>query len=379
MKSPLASTVKRLFSVSGNQCAFPACDAPLVDEASGKVTGQVCHIRARKPGGPRYDPNLSAGELHAFENLLLLCPTHHTVIDRDPAAYPTERVLAMKADHEARCKGGPPPGEHLSEAFLSSLSLTVVVNVSPTPAVRSGRARPEASGGSRLGRRLRRLLGGDDRETYERHGRLIELRRPPTPMLETLRRAGVRSLSVRAKRYALAAVFYYLWFGFDVWFVSKVGLDYSSALDMLPPPAFLALGSGFTYLAWLNRRQVGRMKIQSLTFGGDIHLTRELTLEADFERLAVECVSALRATGALIFEIARSSDDQVTISAFREHGGRWTRFTARGFAFDEIVVSVLREEGRCLVRVETSLGRDPGRSVGYVSGFLKRLVGWGRK
>ena len=64
MSSPSVPTIKRLFAVSGNQCAFPRCPLPLVDISSGKVTGRICHIKAQKSGGPRYDPDQTDEEQH---------------------------------------------------------------------------------------------------------------------------------------------------------------------------------------------------------------------------------------------------------------------------------------------------------------------------
>jgi len=51
---PTETTIKRLFAVSGNRCAFPGCTAVLV--TGGVVTGEICHIKAQNPQGPRYDP-----------------------------------------------------------------------------------------------------------------------------------------------------------------------------------------------------------------------------------------------------------------------------------------------------------------------------------
>lgn len=34
MKAPRDSTIKRLFALSGNRCAFPKCYTPLVDQTS---------------------------------------------------------------------------------------------------------------------------------------------------------------------------------------------------------------------------------------------------------------------------------------------------------------------------------------------------------
>ena len=90
MAGPSAPTIKRLFAVSGNTCAFPGCNIPLVDATSGKVTARICHIKARQPGGPRYDAQQTEDERHAFENLVLMCPMHHDVIDSDAETYTVE-------------------------------------------------------------------------------------------------------------------------------------------------------------------------------------------------------------------------------------------------------------------------------------------------
>ena len=93
MAGASVATVKRLFAVSGNRCAFPGCALPLVDEASGKVTGRICHIKADSPGGPRYDPEQSEKKRHGFDNLVLMCSLHHDVIDSNAEAYTVERLL----------------------------------------------------------------------------------------------------------------------------------------------------------------------------------------------------------------------------------------------------------------------------------------------
>jgi hypothetical protein len=99
--SPTQATIKRLFAVSGNRCAFPKCKQPLVDSSAGKVTGRISHIKARSPGGPRYDPLQTEEERHQFDNLLLLCPIHHDVIDDDPLSYSVARLTKMKSEHES--------------------------------------------------------------------------------------------------------------------------------------------------------------------------------------------------------------------------------------------------------------------------------------
>jgi len=98
-KEPTAATVKRLFAFSKNQCAFPDCTAPIV-EASGVVTGIICHIKARNRGGPRYDTRQSPEERHSFDNLMLLCSRHSKIIDSQPKTYTVDLLREIKELHE---------------------------------------------------------------------------------------------------------------------------------------------------------------------------------------------------------------------------------------------------------------------------------------
>jgi len=125
MAGPSVATVKRLFAVSGNRCAFPGCALPLVDEASGKVTGRICHIRARSPEGQRYHAGQSEKERHGFANLVLMCPLHHDVIDNDAETYTVEGLLEIKARHEARYAGGAEPSDAIARQFLLQFEVQV--------------------------------------------------------------------------------------------------------------------------------------------------------------------------------------------------------------------------------------------------------------
>lgn len=99
MTQPSLATIKKLFAYSQNLCAFPQCDARLVEDA-GIVTGIVCHIKARRPGGPRYDPHQTAEERHGFENLILMCGRHAKIIDSDPRQFTVDQLQEIKAIHE---------------------------------------------------------------------------------------------------------------------------------------------------------------------------------------------------------------------------------------------------------------------------------------
>ncbi len=94
------STIKRLFGMSSNKCAIPDCKAPLI--IGEVVVGEVCHIKARRKGGARHDPTLTAAEKDAFENLVLLCSTCHKLIDSCPDEYSSEWLRSIKASHESK-------------------------------------------------------------------------------------------------------------------------------------------------------------------------------------------------------------------------------------------------------------------------------------
>lgn len=102
MTEPSPSTIKKLLARSGNRCAFPNCTLPIVED-SGILTGVVCHIKARSPAGPRYDPTQTPEARHSYENLIVMCARHGRLIDADPAAYPVELLYAIKAAHEKKC------------------------------------------------------------------------------------------------------------------------------------------------------------------------------------------------------------------------------------------------------------------------------------
>lgn len=107
MKAPKTSTLKRLFAVSGNVCAFPECATALVD--SDNVVGEVCHIKGNKPDSARHDFNQTEEERHGYENLILMCPTHHAMIDKDEKVYTVKKLLGYKAQH------APQPNSVISE------------------------------------------------------------------------------------------------------------------------------------------------------------------------------------------------------------------------------------------------------------------------
>jgi hypothetical protein len=98
LTGPTIATIKRLFAMSGNQCAFPKCASTLVD--GEKVVAKICHIKARSEGGPRFDSGQTPEERHGYDNLILMCGRHHDVIDDDEEAYTVEYLHRLKTKHE---------------------------------------------------------------------------------------------------------------------------------------------------------------------------------------------------------------------------------------------------------------------------------------
>lgn len=102
--APTADTVRRLYLLSGNQCAFPGCHHPIIIE-EGTYVGELCHICAAEEGGERFDPTQTNEARRHFDNLLLMCHDHH-VVTNDVVTYPVERMSQIKAEHERRFELG---------------------------------------------------------------------------------------------------------------------------------------------------------------------------------------------------------------------------------------------------------------------------------
>ena len=91
-----------LWGRSGGLCAM--CRTEITTDGSdghARPIGEQAHIVAQRPKGPRGDVDLPEGEGDRGGNLILLCPTCHTEVDKDPGAWPPERLREVKEAHEA--------------------------------------------------------------------------------------------------------------------------------------------------------------------------------------------------------------------------------------------------------------------------------------
>lgn len=120
------ATKKKLFAASSNECAFPECDEEVVDIEEEVVIGVIAHIRARSEDGPRHDPDMTDDERDEFSNLMVLCPTHHTRIDKNPEKYPPEKLEEWKEQHEQEAtEEQDVPDDILSELEVESIEVNI--------------------------------------------------------------------------------------------------------------------------------------------------------------------------------------------------------------------------------------------------------------
>jgi hypothetical protein len=112
------NTIKKLYAVSSNLCAFPGCRTRLVGKDGKTLVGEVCHIRGDKPDAPRYDASQTDDERQSFENLIVLCPTHHTLVDSDEARYTVAVLQDMKKHHEGKAKEPYLISDELAERII---------------------------------------------------------------------------------------------------------------------------------------------------------------------------------------------------------------------------------------------------------------------
>ena len=125
--TPTSSVARDLYLRSGNRCAFPGCRQPLMTQ-DGVLVGEIAHIEAALPSGPRFRASMTNEERRAFGNLLLMCGTHHTIIDKDIARWTIERLTELKKAHEAIYTGavdGCGPPSETSQKAASGAQLAI--------------------------------------------------------------------------------------------------------------------------------------------------------------------------------------------------------------------------------------------------------------
>lgn len=93
--------IKLLWGRAGGMCSKPDCRDELIDVGESDeayLIGEMAHVIARNIGGPRSD---GGGGDDTYDNLILLCPTHHRKIDKSPeGTFPVALLHSWKSQHE---------------------------------------------------------------------------------------------------------------------------------------------------------------------------------------------------------------------------------------------------------------------------------------
>jgi ABC-3C protein/HNH endonuclease len=95
---------------SGNLCAFRDCRMLLTSDGvdSGPaVIGVAAHIYGEnsgtktKPASARYRATMTEEQRNNYNNLIYLCPSCHTKIDKQEKDYPADLLFSLKCEHES--------------------------------------------------------------------------------------------------------------------------------------------------------------------------------------------------------------------------------------------------------------------------------------
>ena len=96
-------TRKILWARSGNRCAVCRCELVIESTANdpAAIVGDECHIISKQPTGPRSRLGIEVDtDLDSYDNLILLCKTHHRLIDEQTNKFSVDRLREIKIAHE---------------------------------------------------------------------------------------------------------------------------------------------------------------------------------------------------------------------------------------------------------------------------------------
>jgi hypothetical protein len=98
-------TLKLLWGRAAGRCAMPDCRVELFasepDYNPICIIGEMGHVAGSSDVGPRPNSAMTLGDRDDYENLILLCRNCHCRIDGLAPAFPEQRLLGIKTDHEA--------------------------------------------------------------------------------------------------------------------------------------------------------------------------------------------------------------------------------------------------------------------------------------
>lgn len=104
-RDEFAPSVKKVIAErAGHHCSRPECRRPTIgphsDPTKSTSTGVVAHIRAAKPGGPRFDRNQTHEDRKSIGNAIWLCHGCSDLVDKNEDKYPPELLTAWTREQE---------------------------------------------------------------------------------------------------------------------------------------------------------------------------------------------------------------------------------------------------------------------------------------
>jgi hypothetical protein len=97
--------IKLLWGRAAGRCSKPGCNEDLTrcpEQGRDYIIGEMAHVIAQAKEGPRGD---GVGGDDSYDNLVLLCPTHHREVDKAPEGeFPASVLREWKAQREDRVR-----------------------------------------------------------------------------------------------------------------------------------------------------------------------------------------------------------------------------------------------------------------------------------
>ena len=100
-------TKRLLLARSGGYCQNPECNSdlyPFFEDGTVTNIKELGHIIAQKENGPRGESTEPFNNRDEYKNIIVLCPTCHTQIDKNPDKYSVTLLSKWKVDHEESIK-----------------------------------------------------------------------------------------------------------------------------------------------------------------------------------------------------------------------------------------------------------------------------------
>ena len=98
--------VKALWGKAAGRCSAPNCHidlVPLLENSGSIILGEMAHVIGRKSSAAR--SNTTIGVDDTYDNLILLCPTCHTLVDKAEDDFPESLLHEWKKSWEDQVAG----------------------------------------------------------------------------------------------------------------------------------------------------------------------------------------------------------------------------------------------------------------------------------